>query len=266
MRVGHVEILALRDAVGAVGGLGDLFPGSSSEAWEPYRALYPDLFDDGRWHVACTSYLVRAEGHLLLVDTGLGGHDFYDEPALSQGLLPALAQHGVEPADIDTVFLTHLHIDHVGSTTAFPSARFLLHRDAVSAARKRADLPHIPRCVLSVLREGRVDEIEDGTEVMPGVVAVELEGHDAGHTGLRIGTEAIVVGDAAVHPAQLDQPEWQFVPDADAERCASTREALLEEVADTGVLVISSHYPGSGIGRVTRSDGRVIWEGVDRTE
>ena len=265
MRVGDVDILPLRDAVGAVGSLDDLFPGSSSEAWEPYRALYPALFDDGRWHVACTSYLIRSEGHLLLVDTGLGDHDFYDEPALTQGLLPALAQHGIEPGDIDTVFLTHLHIDHVGSNTDFPSARFLLHRDAVAAARKRADLPHIRRCVLSVLREGRVDEIEDGTEVMPGVVTVDLEGHDAGHTGLRIGTESILVGDAAVHPALLDQPEWLFVPDADSERCASTRQALLEEVVDAGTLVISSHYPGSGIGTVTRSEGHVIWQEVDRT-
>ncbi len=35
---------------------------------------------------------------------------------------------------------------------------------------------------------------------------------------------------------------------------------LLDEVTDTEKLLICSHYPGSGIGLVTREDGRIVWK------
>jgi hypothetical protein len=46
--------------------------------------------------------------------------------------------------------------------------------------------------------------------------------------------------------------------DRDHGRAAETRRALVEEVADTNTLVVCGHYPGSGIGRVSRDDGRVL--------
>ena len=41
----------------------------------------------------------------------------------------------------------------------------------------------------------------------------------------------------------------------------------MEDVLDTDCIVACGHYPGSGIGRVVRRGGRVIWEelGVART-
>lgn len=259
VRIGMVEVVPLLDAVGAPE-LDELYPGVSNSAWEPYRVLYPDLFDDTRWRVPCNSYLMRSAGTTALVDTGLGKFDPFGVPERACGLLPALADHGVGPADIDTVFITHLHPDHVGSNEEFRAARFVLHRQAAATAHERADRPHIQRCVLPLLEEGRVDEIEDGAEVLPGVMAVELAGHDPGHTGLRIGSDAILIGDAVPHPAFLDNPDWPFVADEDSARCELTRRALLEEVTDSGKLVLCGHYPGSGIGRVTREEGRVVWK------
>jgi glyoxylase-like metal-dependent hydrolase (beta-lactamase superfamily II) len=175
-------------------------------------------------------------------------------------LLTALAEHGVRRTDIDTVFLTHVHVDHIGWNTEFGTARFLCHPAAVEAARERADRPHIQRCVLPLVEAGRVEKVVDGTEVAPGVVAVELAGHDAGHTGLRIGSEAILVADSFPHPAFLDQPDWAFIADSDAAQCQKTRRTLLNEVTDTEKLLICSHYPGSGIGLVTREGGLVVWK------
>jgi glyoxylase-like metal-dependent hydrolase (beta-lactamase superfamily II) len=70
----------------------------------------------------------------------------------------------------------------------------------------------------------------------------------------------MLIADAAVHPALLQEPDWVYESDHDHERAAETRRALVDELADTDTLVVCGHYPGSGIGRVSRHDGRAIWK------
>ena len=74
------------------------------------------------------------------------------------------------------------------------------------------------------------------------------------------GASALLIADAAPHPALLDQPGWHFRYDHDAPLASATRTALVDWVVDTDTLVVCGHYPGSGIGRVVRRDGRVLWE------
>jgi glyoxylase-like metal-dependent hydrolase (beta-lactamase superfamily II) len=268
--VGSVELLPLRDAVGVLGQLAELYPDAPLEAWEPYRVLYPEAFRGTSWRIPCTCYLIRSGRRVVLVDTGVGPPGLWDWDAEEEGgLLPGLARHGVEPRDVDTVVLTHVHVDHVGWNTdaagelVFPRARFLAHRDAIAAARRSADIPHIPRCVLSLAEKGVVDELDGEEQVADGVTVVPLPGHASGHVGVRIasnGAEALLIGDAAVHPVLLDQPSWRYMSDRDHEESVATRRALLADVLDRDVLVVCGHYPGGGIGRVTRRDGRSVWE------
>lgn len=258
MKIGEIEIVPVLDAVGTLP-LDEFYPGVPADAWEPYRGLYAEVFDGSDWRLRCLSYLIRVGGRNVLVDTGLGEFELFERVERKGELVPQLAEQGVAPEQIDTVFLTHLHIDHIGSNLEFTRARFAMHRDAVAAARERADSQHVQQCVLSLLDAGRVDEIEDGTELAPGLTALSLEGHDQGHTGLRLGSEAILIADAVGHPALFDQREWPFVGDLDPGRTAATRRALLDEVVDKDTLVICGHYPGSGIGRVTREDEWVVW-------
>lgn len=114
MRRGEIEILPLLDARGVFGPLVDLYPGVSADAWEPYGARYVDLFDGDRWRPPLTCHLIRSGGRTVLVDAGVGRFEWLAEPELVGGLLSALAQHRVAPGDVDTVFLTHVHVDHVG--------------------------------------------------------------------------------------------------------------------------------------------------------
>jgi glyoxylase-like metal-dependent hydrolase (beta-lactamase superfamily II) len=265
--VGSVELEPLTDAVGRLGALAEIYPQVPEASWEPYRELYPDLFAGDEWRVPCTCYLVRSGGRTLLVDTGVGPPGLWDwEPEWEGGLLPELARVSVAPEDVDVVLITHVHVDHVGwnsdvdGEVVFPRARFMLHAEAVAAARARSERPSIQRCILPLLERGLVDELADGAEVVPGVTAIALPGHDPGHVGLRIGGEAVLIAVAAVHPALLNEPGWLYEFDYDAARAAETRRALVEELADTDTLVACGHYPGGGIGRVSNSDGGVIWE------
>jgi glyoxylase-like metal-dependent hydrolase (beta-lactamase superfamily II) len=69
----------------------------------------------------------------------------------------------------------------------------------------------------------------------------------------------VLIADAAVHPALLDEPEWAYVFDFDSDRSAATRRRLVTELVDGDVLVICGHYPDGGIGRVVPRDGRNVW-------
>ncbi len=171
------------------------------------------------------------------------------EPEWEGGLLPALAWHGVDPADVDSVLMTHIHIDHVGWNTdadgapVFPRARYLLHKGALEATRERGDRPHVQRCLLSI--EDRLQAIADDEEIAPGITAVLLPGHDSGHVGVRVGGSTLVIGDAVVHPALFDHPDWRFAFDLDHERAVSTRRELVAGLQ--GETVHASHFPDGGL-------------------
>ena len=268
MRVGSVELDPVVDAWGELGELREVYPETPAEAWEPYRELYPDLFAGSRWRLPCTCYLVRSGGRVVLVDTGVGPPGSWGWAAEREGgLLPGLAALGVEPPDVNTVFLTHIHIDHVGwnadrdGVPVFPNARYVLHADGLALAREHPDAPHIRRCLRSIVAAGLVDEVEADAEIVPGVVAVDLPGHLPGHLGLRL-PGAVLIADAAVHPALLDEPEWRYVSDADVETSRETRRAVLPELERRDVLVVCGHYPDGGIGRLERRDGRIVWQAV----
>jgi glyoxylase-like metal-dependent hydrolase (beta-lactamase superfamily II) len=261
--VGSVELVPLVDAIGELGELADLFPDTSD--WAPYRELYPEIFAGSRWRLPCTSYLLRSAGDTVLVDTGVGPAGLWGWDAeFEEGLLPAVAQAGSAPEDVDVVFLTHLHVDHVGWNTdrdgrlVFPNARYLAHRDGIAFASD-SDRPHVGRTILAVEFEQIAGEIT----VAEGVTAFPLPGHFPGHMGLRIDSEgerAVLIADAAVNPMLLDHPDRAYVSDGDAVACAATRRTLLPELVDQDVLTVCGHYPAGGIGRVVTREDRVVWE------
>jgi glyoxylase-like metal-dependent hydrolase (beta-lactamase superfamily II) len=269
--VGEIEVTPVFDATGVLGELRELYPDVPAGAWAPYRELYPELFAGDSWRLPCHGYLVRSAGIIVLVDTGIGPPGLWEDYTPERdGLLPSsLEELGVKPDDVDVVFLTHLHIDHIGWNTDvhgvpfFPRARYVVHRDALAYARKRSELVHIRRCVEPLV--DRFETVAGDFELAAGIRAFAAPGHYPGHMALRVVSgrgEAVLIGDTAVHPALLSEPDWVYVFDQDAQAAVATRRDLLPRLVDRDVLVACAHYPGGGIGRVVTREGRVVWEPV----
>ena len=108
---------------------------------------------------AIQSFVLRTDGRTILVDSCVGeGKDRPEIPAWSRrpgtGFLDRLRAAGVDPAAVDTVLCTHLHIDHVGWNTiaadgswapTFHNARYLAGRteQAGMVAGSRACPPRL---------------------------------------------------------------------------------------------------------------------------
>ena len=105
---------------------------------------HPELFDRDRWRLPFRSYLIRGGGRTILVDTGVGPPGGEWLPERRGWLLGELERLGAWP---DTVFLTHVHIDHVGWNSAFQGVPFVTHRDSIAWRQSASDRspPRRPR-------------------------------------------------------------------------------------------------------------------------
>lgn len=200
--------------------------------------------------------LIRGAGRTVLCDAG--PRDLFG-PAC--GFLPdALAESGTAPEQIDTLFATHMHPDHIaGMITPDGKAVFANAELAVPQAEldfwgdeaRTAPLPdsvqdwaRLARAVLKAYGE-RLRPIAPRGEIAPGLTAMPLAGHTPGHSGWRLssGTEQLIhVGDLMHAPVlQAADPDIAIAFDMDADTARTTRKHLLDELASDGALFTGGH-------------------------
>ena len=247
------------------------------EDWAPYQARYPDTFEGDRMRLEIGCYVVRSQGKTILVDTGYGPGPFDYLGGLRGQLMEDLAARQVDPEEVDTVFHTHLHIDHVGWNTlqrdgkavpTFPKARYLAHQADLEYFRKpevqaAQSAPFMESCVESLVELGIFDTVVTDTNLTDEVRAVHTPGHTPGHMSLWVtsqGQRAFIEGDVLIHPAQVTEQEWDSRFDADWPVSNRTRSRLLDQLETEGTTVIACHFPLPGFGKVVRAEGRRYWQ------
>lgn len=78
--------------------------------------------------------VLKGKGETILIDTGYDHTGFGRQLAESYGVsnfrhpTEVLAECGVRPEDVTTVFITHAHFDHMGALDFFPNARFYIQQ------------------------------------------------------------------------------------------------------------------------------------------
>ena len=278
LRVGEVEIVALSDMQLAFPTpLTDLFPGTDDKDWEPYRERYPDTFDGDHVLIEIGCYLVRSDGRTILIDTGYGEGPIESIGGRRGELMDDLTAKGISPDEVDTVFISHLHSDHVGWNVverdsklvpAFPNARYVAHQADLDHFRRpevqnSLPFPFMDRCVESIVGMGLFDALTEDTDLTPEVRAVHTPGHTPGHMSVLVrskGESALIQGDVLVHPAQVTEDDWNCIFDYDWPLSTETRRKMLANIENQGMPVISCHFPAPGFGTVTSSGGKRYWQ------
>lgn len=276
-KVGAFDLLAVSDGTASFPDPTQiLFAGAPvDEVANELRELgTPDPWTE--WVTPFTPVLVQTGQERVLIDTGIG-------PAIgpTAGLLQNnLRTAGIAPESIDIVVLTHGHPDHIGGAVgvegapAFPNARYLMSRADWEFWTNVAEVEaHIPASDLRDLQLGvamatlpalrdRIELIEDGAEIVPGVVAIAAPGHSPGHLVLEIGKgpDRLLYGaDTVLHPLHLEHPDWLTVFDTHPEPTVSTRRRILDLAASDGLLMTAYHMPFPGLGRVEVSGDTWRW-------
>lgn len=147
-----------------------------------------------------TIALLRGHGRVALVDVGSFGQ--------RQPVLDGLSACGLTPADVTDVLLTHSHWDHSVNWVMFPNASVAIGGPELdwSVAEPWGTTPVPELYVRELAACSRLQRIEAGETVLPGITAHDAPGHTPGHLIFLLEGEqhdVLLTGDAAKNRAEL---------------------------------------------------------------
>jgi glyoxylase-like metal-dependent hydrolase (beta-lactamase superfamily II) len=272
--IGDVELTRIVEVNGWEDDITMLLPDATPATVLQYPWLQPHFATpDGRMIISFQCFVMRTAERSIMLDTCIGAdrqREFDVFTNMQTSFLDDLAHAGFAPEDIDTVLCTHLHFDHVGWNTrlvdgrwvpTFPNARYLFgrreleHWKMLEETHGYHDLNHMHDAVLPVVEAGLVDLIEPDHAICPELSLRPTPGHTPGHVSVMIesqGRRAIVTGDMMHNPIQLERPGDTARFDMDQAQGSRTRRTFVDDLANSDVLVIGSHFSEPTGGYVVR--------------
>ena len=154
-------------------------------------------------------------------------------------LLDRLKERGLRPDDIDYVFLTHSHWDHMLNIDLFPNAKVLIHPLEREYVKQPLDTDWATTGYTSLILEStQLQEVRGGDELDDGVSVIETPGHSRGSMALLVRSDdatLAISGDALPNALSVKSGLPRIVFWDETEARASIRRLL-----DTA----ATFYPG----------------------
>lgn len=216
------------------------------------------------------AYLVNTGSKLVLIDSGAGN---LFGPTLGN-LVNNLKAAGYQPEQVDEIYITHMHADHVGGLMAgdklaFPNAIVRADKRDAEFWLSQANLDAAPEdskdffkgAMLSLnpyVAAGKFKPFDGNGELAPGISSVATYGHTKGHTMYVVeskGQKMAILGDLMhVAAVQFPQPAVTIQFDTDSKAAAVQRKKVYADGAKQGFWLAVAHLPFPGIGHI-RPDG-----------
>jgi len=268
MMVGDFEVTVLSD--GANKRLLDqqlqLLQGDKERIKDILMRAYPEE----QIETTVNAYLINMGAKLVLIDTGNGT---MGSPTMGN-VIHHLRAAGYKPEQIDEVYLTHMHGDHVGGLVSgaqpvFPNATVYANKREAEywlSDSNRNEAPvdvrrtfqAVKTAVTPYMIAGKFKTFDENVSLAPGLRAKELFGHTPGHTAYFIeskGSIVVLCGDI-IHVAavQFEDPTVTISYDSDKAEAAKTRQQFLAEAAENNWLIGGAHLAFPGLGHVQTND------------
>ncbi len=227
-----------------------------------------------------SAYLVNTGSNLVLVDAGAskcfgpGGGN----------ILESIKAAGYEPGQIETIYITHMHGDHVcGLTSAdgkmnFPNAMvrssqaeadFWLNEKTMQGAPE--EYKPFFKMAMDALKPYRDNNkfkpFAPKEELVKGFEAIPTIGHTPGHTSYQIssgGDALIVIGDIIhSYSTQFPNPKVGIKFDSDGKKAVAQRIALFTNAAKNRIWLSGAHLPFPGMGHIRKEGKGFAWVPVE---
>jgi glyoxylase-like metal-dependent hydrolase (beta-lactamase superfamily II) len=214
--------------------------------------------------------VINTGSKLVLIDTGFG-----PTPNAPVGLLTAnMAAAGIDPKAVDIVVVSHLHPDHTNGIKnaegglLFPNAEikvpavdwaFWMSDDNMAKAPNDMMKNYFAntRKVYAGLAD-KVTKYEWGSEVAPGITALDASGHTPGHTAFAVASgnaRVLVQSDVTNIPELfLRNPDWHVAFDIDPQKAVQTRRKFYDMAAAEKALIVGFHFTFPSMGYVEKAD------------
>jgi glyoxylase-like metal-dependent hydrolase (beta-lactamase superfamily II) len=277
LMVGDFEVTALFD--GAI----DLQPTQLLTNTTPaqVKKFLARSFEKEPLPTSVNAFLINTGDKLVMVDAGTGT---LFGPALG-GLVGHLKAAGYQPEQVDEIYITHLHPDHVGGLAADGKAAFAnavvrvdqhdadywTSADHAAKAPKEAQpfFQAAQAALKPYIDAGRFKPFDGDTPLVPGVRAVAARGHTPGHSLYSVeskGQKLVLWGDLMhVGAVQFPHPEVTIQFDVDSKAAAVQRKKVYARAAKEGHLIGAAHLPFPGLGRLRAEGKGYVFVPVDYT-
>lgn len=216
------------------------------------------------------AFLINTGTKLVLVDTGAGS---LFGPNLGK-FAANLKAAGYAPEQIDEIYITHMHPDHVGGLVAngaltFPNAIVRAQKHEADYWLSAEQLANNPtkgdffKGAMAMLNPyvsaGKFKPFEGDVELVPGISSHSGKGHTPGHATYVVesgGQKLVLVGDLIhVAPVQMAHPDVTIGFDSTPKDALAERRQAFDAAARAGYLIGGAHLAFPGVGHL-RKDGK----------
>jgi glyoxylase-like metal-dependent hydrolase (beta-lactamase superfamily II) len=269
-KVGDIEVIQMYDGIWEKAHDPGFVKNASLD--DVKAALKAGGLTDAHVPITFTVTAVKMNGNLVLFDSGTGAQLAPTAGNISKN--DTWKKAGIDPEKVTTIIITHFHADHISGLMAkdtnapiFPNAEIHVPEAEYKFWTAPTTTAGAAKRIQAVFPGWKNIKPFDGEkEIVPGVRAVNTNGHTAGHTSYQMGSgdkQVIVLGDVTNIPALfVKNPGWHAVFDSDAALAEANRRKIFDRAIADKATVTGYHFGMPGAGTIKKDGSGYVFEPV----
>tara|TARA_B110000263_G_scaffold162995_1_gene141873 strand:+ start:333 stop:1154 length:822 start_codon:yes stop_codon:yes gene_type:complete len=272
LNIGDFKISFINDLIGVKRDPSFVYPDVNKNDWKKYKSFAQNT--DGTIQSTWRGYLLQTDNKNILIDTGMGPGP-YDHTEIKGQYLNNLLKLGLQPKDIDIVFITHAHGDHMGwnitweennPILTFPNAKYLLSKFDFDYYSENTN-EDFEKQIIPLKQLGALELLEGRKEIAKNVFSLPSNGHTPGHQCLYLETnikeKIILTGDLFHNEAQVNEQFWCPIFDWNKVMSTISRVGLLNSAYKDDWIICTGHLSDDkAIGRIKANDEGFFWDPI----
>lgn len=209
-----------------------------------------------------SEHFYKGHYNAFYVDTGIN-KVLFDTGLKQDNLLSALKNNNINPDDIEYVFLTHSHLDHIGgligedNSKTFKNAKIFFNKKAFlkSNGYDKQTNEHLNK--IKIAYKDNLKSFSNEKQIIPHITPMFAYGHTSDHTLYQIKKDnenLFIVGDLLHAHLQFANPDIYMTYDQEPEQAIQTRLDFLEKAANNNYLLAGAHFVKEGIVRILKTN------------